>query len=152
MSVTAETLQTLPNSMTSSLMSKEEMTEAIIAAKLEKNMTWQAIADAIDAGVIWLTSACFGKNSMPKPLADNPAHPYGVALMTYPASRLAGFSIENAGPLFNLLLLLSFALAVVELIRRAAGRAGDGLPGWGMAALGVLPDEVEIDGVGTLQV
>lgn len=70
MSATAENLKTLPNSMTSSLMSKEEMTEAIIAAKIAKGMTWQEIANAVDTGVIWVTSACFGKNSMPKPLAD----------------------------------------------------------------------------------
>mgnify|MGYP002713063973 FL=1 len=71
MSASAESMPTtLPNSMTSSLMSKEAMTEAIITAKIGKGMTWQAIADALDAGVIWVTSACFGKNSMPKPLAD----------------------------------------------------------------------------------
>lgn len=70
MSATAETLQTMPNTSTSSLMSKEAMTEAIIAAKIGKNMTWQAIADEVGAGVMWVTSACFGKNSMPKPLAD----------------------------------------------------------------------------------
>ncbi|MDH5181092.1 MAG: cyanase [Gammaproteobacteria bacterium] len=51
-------------------MSKQEMTETIIIAKLNKNMTWQAIADAVGAGVVWVTSACFGKNSMPKSLAD----------------------------------------------------------------------------------
>ncbi|MDY6943533.1 MAG: cyanase [Pseudomonadota bacterium] len=51
-------------------MSKQEMTEAIITAKIEKGLTWQAIADVLDVGVVWVTSACFGKNSMPKPLAD----------------------------------------------------------------------------------
>lgn len=71
MSATVESLDTLPNTTTSSLMGKEKMTEAIIVAKLEKNMTWQEIADAVGAGVVWVTSACFGKNSMPKPLADN---------------------------------------------------------------------------------
>ena len=70
MSATAESLQRLPNTTTSSLMSKEAMTEEIIAAKISKGMTWQAIADAVGAGVVWVTSACFGKNSMPKPLAD----------------------------------------------------------------------------------
>ena len=70
MSATVESLETMPNSSTSSPMSKEEMTEAIIAAKIAKKITWQAIADEVGAGVVWLTSACFGKNSMPKPLAD----------------------------------------------------------------------------------
>ena len=71
MSASAENVETLPVSMTSSPMSKEEMTEAIIAAKIAKGLSWQAIADEVGAGVIWVTSACFGKNSMPKPLADN---------------------------------------------------------------------------------
>jgi len=70
MSATVESLETMPNSSTSSPMSKEEMTEAIITAKIAKKITWQAIADEVGAGVVWLTSACFGKNSMPKPLAD----------------------------------------------------------------------------------
>jgi len=70
MSATVENLNAMPNSSTSSLMSKMEMTEAIITAKIAKGMTWQAIADEMEAGVVWVTSACFGKNSMPKPLAD----------------------------------------------------------------------------------
>lgn len=68
--MSAEGTQTIPNTATSSLLTKEEMTEAIIVARIEKNMTWQALADAVGAGVVWLTSACFGRNSMPKPLAD----------------------------------------------------------------------------------
>lgn len=61
---------TMPNTSTSSLMSKLAMTEAVIAAKIAKGLTWQAIADEVGAGVVWVTSACFGKNSMPKAFAD----------------------------------------------------------------------------------
>ncbi|WP_455207456.1 cyanase [Kaarinaea lacus] len=53
-----------------SMMSKEEMTETIIAAKLAKDLTWEAIAEKVGVGSVWLTSACFGKNSMKKELAD----------------------------------------------------------------------------------
>lgn len=70
MSATIESLEKMPPSATSSLISKMEMTEAIIAAKIAKGLTWQAIADELGAGVVWVTSACFGKNSMPKALAD----------------------------------------------------------------------------------
>ncbi len=70
MNASVETLKKMPNSATSSLMSKMEMSEIIIEAKIQKGLSWQAIADEIDAGVVWVTSACFGKNSMPKPLAD----------------------------------------------------------------------------------
>jgi len=51
-------------------LSKEEMTEAIITAKLAKDLTWEAIAEKVGVGSVWLTSACFGKNSMKKDLAE----------------------------------------------------------------------------------
>ncbi len=45
-------------------MTKEEMTRQIVQAKEAKGLTWQAIADQMGMGVVWVTSACFGKNSM----------------------------------------------------------------------------------------
>lgn len=57
-------------SMAKSMMTKEEMTETIIAAKLVKDLTWEAIAAKVGVGSVWLTSACFGKNSMKKELAE----------------------------------------------------------------------------------
>ena len=57
-------------SMAKSMMTKEEMTETIIAAKLVKDLTWEAIATKVGVGSVWLTSACFGKNSMKKELAE----------------------------------------------------------------------------------
>ena len=45
-------------------MNKVEMTEAIILAKKEKGLTWQAIADELGMGDVWVTSACFGMNKM----------------------------------------------------------------------------------------
>jgi len=51
-------------------LSKEAMTEAIITAKLAKDLTWEAIAEKVGVGSVWLTSACFGKNSMKKDLAE----------------------------------------------------------------------------------
>ena len=53
-----------------SMISKEEMTEAIISAKLAKELSWEEIAQQVGVGVVWLTSACFGKNSMKPELAD----------------------------------------------------------------------------------
>jgi cyanate lyase len=51
-------------------MSKMEMTEAIITAKIAKGMSWQDIADKMGMGVVWVTSACFGNNSMKPEAAD----------------------------------------------------------------------------------
>lgn len=70
MSVTAENLVTPSSSLAKGLLSKEEMTEAIIAAKIDKGIGWQEIADQVGVGVIWLTSVCFGKNSAKKEIAD----------------------------------------------------------------------------------
>lgn len=51
-------------------MNKVEMTEAIVLAKKEKGLAWQDIANEMGLGVVWITSACFGMNSMTKEQAD----------------------------------------------------------------------------------
>jgi cyanate lyase len=53
-----------------SSMSKEVMTETIIEAKLAKDLSWEAIAEKVGVGSVWLTSACFGKNSMKREQAE----------------------------------------------------------------------------------
>lgn len=45
-------------------MNKVEMTEAIILAKKEKGLSWQAIAEELGMGDVWVTSACMGMNRM----------------------------------------------------------------------------------------
>jgi len=67
---TAAEYMTPSTAMAKSMMTKEEMAETIIAAKLSKGLTWEAIAAEVGVGDVWLTSACFGKNSMKKELAD----------------------------------------------------------------------------------
>ncbi len=67
---TAPAFITPSASMAKSIMTKEEMTETIIAAKLAKDLTWAEIAAKVGVGDVWLTSACFGKNSMKKDLAE----------------------------------------------------------------------------------
>lgn len=46
-------------------MDKVTMTETIIAAKLEKNLTWEAMGKELGMSPVWLTSACLGMNSAP---------------------------------------------------------------------------------------
>ena len=46
------------------MISKIEMTEAIIAAKAGKNTTWKAIAEAVGLSEVYTTSACLGENSL----------------------------------------------------------------------------------------
>ncbi len=46
-------------------MNKVEMTEAIIAAKLAKNLKWEEMGSDLGMSPVWLTSACLGMNSAP---------------------------------------------------------------------------------------
>ena len=46
-------------------MDKLTMTETIIAAKLEKSLTWEAMATELGMSPVWLASACLGMNSAP---------------------------------------------------------------------------------------
>lgn len=45
-------------------MTKLEMTEAIISAKLKKDTTWEAIGEAVGLSDIFTASACLGQNSL----------------------------------------------------------------------------------------
>lgn len=87
----------------------------------------------------------------PPLLSAAPAYPYGLPLIIYMASRMAGVLVENAAALFNALLLAAFGLACARAMHQAlnasepAQRLRLGLsvptnaaPGWGLAALGVL--------------
>lgn len=45
-------------------MTKASMTEAILAAKSAKNVTWAAIAQAAGLSEVFTTSACLGENAL----------------------------------------------------------------------------------------
>lgn len=46
------------------MMTKLEMTEAIILAKVEKGVGWSDIAEAVGLSEVFTTSACLGMNSL----------------------------------------------------------------------------------------
>ncbi len=50
-------------------MTKEEMTDLIIASKKAKKLTWEAIASKLDMGETFVASACLGMNTMPEEAA-----------------------------------------------------------------------------------
>ncbi len=85
---TALVSQPPASALAETMMSKEAMTEAIVTAKLAKGLTWKAIAEQLGVGDIWLTSACFGKNSMPGALADKLC-----ALLDLPGSVSAALQV-----------------------------------------------------------
>ena len=46
-------------------MTRDEITEQIIAARLAKGLTWQQLADAVGRPVVWTTSALLGQHPIP---------------------------------------------------------------------------------------
>jgi cyanate lyase len=48
-------------------MKREDITEQIVLARLQKGLTWQQLADAIDKPVVWTTAALLGQH----PIAED---------------------------------------------------------------------------------
>ena len=43
-------------------MTREEITAAIVSARVQKGLTWQSLADAINRPVVWTTAALLGQH------------------------------------------------------------------------------------------
>jgi cyanate lyase len=59
-------------------MTRSECTEAILAAKQAKGLTWQQLAEAIGRHVIWTTAALLGQASMEETEATKAAELLGL--------------------------------------------------------------------------
>jgi cyanate lyase len=46
-------------------MTREQITEQIVLARLQKGLTWQQLADAIGKPVVWTTAALLGQQPIP---------------------------------------------------------------------------------------
>src|SRR5246127_1249795 len=46
-------------------MTRDELTEQIVVARLQKALTWQQLADAIGKPVVWTTAALLGQHPIP---------------------------------------------------------------------------------------
>lgn len=74
-------------------MNKQQMTDAIVTAKVAKGLTWEKIAEDIKVSPVWLTSACLGMNSATKGQAEAIADYLGlneeiaIALQEYPTKE-----------------------------------------------------------------
>jgi cyanate lyase len=51
-------------------MTKQEMTAAILAAKKQAGVSFAALAERVGGHEVWVTSCCYGENSMPEPFAS----------------------------------------------------------------------------------
>lgn len=81
----------------------------------------------------------FPRAGMPPSLSILPAYPDGLPLIGYFVGRTTGFFVENAGALFNSLLIAIAGLLVARNV--AAGASGTLAPpplSWGYIALGLL--------------
>ena len=93
----------------------------------------------------WLPNAqyllrfdAFPRGDLPASPSALPAYPYALPLTNYLASRLAGGFVENAGALFNVLLLLLFAPMFLHVVQQGLKAAAAWQRTWGAAALGIL--------------
>jgi cyanate lyase len=59
-------------------MTRDEITEQIVAARLAKGLTWQHLADAVDRPVVWTTSALLGQHPIPSELGKKLAEMLGL--------------------------------------------------------------------------
>jgi cyanate lyase len=113
-------------------MTKREMTTAILAAKKKAGVTFAALAERVGGHEVWVTSCCFGENSMPEPYASKLCAALSLPediqsmLMEHP---LKGQSLGQAVPTDPLVyrfyeILQVYGLTLKELIQE---KFGDGI-------------------------
>ncbi|HXO80641.1 MAG TPA: cyanase, partial [Mycobacterium sp.] len=77
-------------------MTRNEITEQIVVARLAKGLTWQELADAIDRPVVWTTSALLGQHPIPAELGKVLVEMLGLDQSAIPL--LAAVPIRAAQP------------------------------------------------------
>jgi cyanate lyase len=65
-------------------MTRDEITQQIIAARLAKGLTWQQLADAIGKPVVWTTAALLGQHPIPSEQARTVAELLGLDASVVP--------------------------------------------------------------------
>ena len=68
------------------MMTKLELTAAVLTAKARQKLTWAAIAQAAGLSEVYTTSACLGENALEAPEAEKV-----VALLELPQEAVACF-------------------------------------------------------------
>jgi len=113
-------------------MTKQEMTTLILDARKRSGVTWAALAEQVGAHEVWVTSCCYGENSMPEPYATKLCAALSLpntvraALSEYPVK---GQSLGQAVPTDPLLyrfyeIMQVYGLTLKELIQE---KCGDGI-------------------------
>jgi len=106
----------------------------------------------------WLPNArylleqdAFPGSELPKSPSNFPAYPYGVALITYLSSRVAGLMVDSATSMFNILLVASYGMLIARIavtVAQSDTQASEAGPspkqlnahhaGWAFCALAIL--------------
>jgi cyanate lyase len=77
-------------------MTRNELTEQIVVARLAKGLTWQQLADAIDKPLLWTTSALLGQHPIPSELGRVLVEMLGLDESAVPV--LAGPPMRGGAP------------------------------------------------------
>jgi len=77
-------------------MSRSDITEQIITARLAKGLTWKQLADAIGRPVVWTTSALLGQHPIPPEQGEVLARMLGLDPAAVPV--LAGVPMRGGLP------------------------------------------------------
>jgi len=70
-------------------MTRNELTEQIVVARLAKGLTWQQLADAIGRPMVWTTAALLGQHPIPVDQAKVLAEMLGLDQSTVPVLAAA---------------------------------------------------------------
>lgn len=80
----------------------------------------------------------FPRSDLPPSLSVFPAYPFGLPLIGHFAGVTAGHFVENAGSIFNTLLIGVLASLLARQFALGLGLGEHAPPGWGVLALGIL--------------
>jgi len=113
-------------------MTKAEMTTAILAAKKNAGVTWSSLAERVGAHEVWVTSCCFGENSMPEPFAAKLCSALSLpesvktALVEYPMKgQSLGQSVPTDPLIYRLYEIMQvYGVTLKEVIQE---KFGDGI-------------------------
>lgn len=112
-------------------MDKNEMREAILAAKADKGMSWEAIAEAVGLNPVFVCSAALGENSMQKGEADALCKALGLpadvatALQAFPIKGQRAIELENDPLVYRFReLVMVYGETLKEVVQE---KMGDGI-------------------------
>jgi len=111
---------------------RQEVTEAILAAKKNQNVKWEDLAKKLGCSPVWLCSVCLGENSMEQGMAEKlvgllqlPA-PYASVLTEFPTKAQYDWNQLRQDPVINRLheINIIYARSIKEMIKE---KFGDGV-------------------------